>query len=885
MVAPLSAPALGLPYEPYTFSTFAGAVLLYYPGGLTVDSAGNVYVAETFNQVIRMVRPDGKIITLAGRMGEQGSIDGGGGVAGFSFPRDVAVDSAGNVYVADEQTIRKITSAGVVSTLAGSHTETGDRDGVGSAATFHGPKGLTLDSAGNVYVTDVVNASLRRVTPGGVVSTLVGPGKFPGPLAGGVAVDNAGNVYVACHKPQIFGSFAAASSDKGSIQKVTPKGVLITVAQSSQPEGVAVDSAGNIYVADFFDGVLKFPPGGLASQLAPFSAEDVAVDKAGNLYVSVDGCCDDIDPYSRSSTIRKIAPAGSVTTLVSGDEYADGTGTTARFDLPASVVVDSAGDAYVADTGNDVIRKVTSQGVVTTLAGQAGKHGADDGTGSAARFSSPTGVAVDGAGNVYVADRDNHTIRKVTPSGVVTTLAGLAGQLGHEDGMGSAARFFNPSGVTVDTAGNVYVADTANDTIRRVTPVGLVTTVAGSHGQEDYVDGPGSTARFFDPLGLAADASGNIYVADQFNNTIRKITPQAVVSTIVPRGTFVQPHGVAVDSAGNVYVADTVIGKITPGGTVTFLGGELPRSGDDGVGSRARFYSPEGIAVDSSGKLYVADTQNQTIRVGVAVPANPAHLLNISTRMNVLTGENVLIGGFIVVGNTPKKVLLRAIGPSLAAAGVPSSTILQDPVLELHDNKSTIAANDNWRTGGQEAAINATTIPPRDDRESALIATLQPGSYTAILSGKDNTTGIGLVEVYDLDSKADSRLANISTRGRVLTLDEVMIGGLILGGSAPATVLVRAIGPTLGNQGIEDALDDPTLEVRDSNGDLLASNDEWRSGQADQIYNTGAAPNDDAESAILITLKPGNYTAIVRGYHDSTGIGLVEVYGLSYPSY
>ncbi|MHB8522168.1 MAG: InlB B-repeat-containing protein, partial [Limisphaerales bacterium] len=312
---------------------------------------------------------------------------------------------------------------------------------------------------------------------------------------------------------------------------------------------------------------------------------------------------------------------------------ADGTGSVARFSFPSGVAVDSTGNVYVADSRNDTIRQVTPGGVVTTLAGWAGTGGSADGTGSAAGFALPSGVAVDSAGNLYVADEWNHTIRKVTPAGVVTTIAGLAGISGSVDGTQTGARFDHPSGVAVDSAGNLYVADAANATIRKVTPAGAVTTLAGLAGSSGSVDGVASAARFGDPSGVAVDGAGNVYVADTGNDTIRKVTPAGVVTTLAglahsPGSTdgigsaarFDSPFGVALDTAGNVYVTDSAndtIRKVTPAGAVTTLAGLAGSSGStDGTGSAARFYGPHGVAVDSAGNVYVAETANNTIRKG-----------------------------------------------------------------------------------------------------------------------------------------------------------------------------------------------------------------------------------------------------------------------------
>jgi hypothetical protein len=254
-------------------------------------------------------------------------------------------------------------------------------------------------------------------------------------------------------------------------------------------------------------------------------------------------------------------------------------------------------------------------------------------------------------------------------------------------------------------------------------------------------------------------------------------------------------------------------------------------------------------------------------------------LLNISTRMQVLTDDNVLIGGFIVTGISPKKVIVRAIGPSLTAFGVPGA--LMDPTLELNADDGSVTTNDNWKDS-QQVEIEATGLQPTNDAESAILQTLAPGAYTAIVRGVNGTTGVGLVEAYDLDQPADSELANISTRGFIDTGANVMIGGLIIGPDdlGDATVLVRAIGPSLENFGVANAIQDPVLELHSGNGDTIATNDDWRDTQETEIIATGLMPTDDRESASLQTLAPGNYTAIVRGVDDTTGVGLVEAYHL-----
>ena len=367
-----------------TWANIVGATTPSFTTPATVLGDSGKRFRAVFTNGSGSVNSNGAILTVTGPA-----------PAGFVFPAALAVDAAGNVYVADSgnNTIRKITSAGVVSTLAGLTGSSGSADGTGSAARFFAPQGIAVDAASNVYVGDTANFTVRKITPAGVVSTLAG---------------SAGS----------SGSTDAAGS----------------AARFAAPQGIAVDAAGTVYVAD-----------------------------------------------SSNFTIRTISPAGVVSTLAGSPGSlgsADGIGSAARFFNPTSVAVDAAGNVYVTDFSNHTIRKITPAAVVTTLAGSVGNLGSTDGTGTAARFSNPRGAAVDAAGNVYVADFNNNTVRKITPAGVVTTMAGTASIPGNADGTGSAARFRFPRDVAVDAAGNVFVADTDNNSIRKITPAGVVTTFA-----------------------------------------------------------------------------------------------------------------------------------------------------------------------------------------------------------------------------------------------------------------------------------------------------------------------------------------------------------------------------------------------------------------------
>jgi hypothetical protein len=281
---------------------------------------------------------------------------------------------------------------------------------------------------------------------------------------------------------------------------------------------------------------------------------------------------------------------------------------------------------------------------------------------------------------------------------------------------------------------------------------------------------------------------------------------------------------------------------------------------------------PNAPARDQRGFLRAGVSDVGAFEFGGTVPVS---LANISTRLRVESGDNVLIGGFIITGAQPKKVIVRAIGPSLSLPGV-----LADPILELRNSSGgLIAVNDNWRSD-QEAEIIATTIPPSNDLESAIVATLPANNaaYTAIVRGVNNGTGTGVVEAYDLNRTVESKLGNISTRGLVQTGDNVLIAGTIVVGQDSQKVIVRAIGPSLN---ISGKLADPTLELRDADGALIRSNDNWRTDQEAEIIATTIPPSNDLESAIVQTLAPGNYTAILRGMNGTTGVGLVEAYGLN----
>jgi uncharacterized protein YjiK len=730
-----------LVYTPYAFTNFAGqvgsagsldgvgnAAQFNIPHSVAVDSAGNVYVGDSFNHTVRKITTDGSVTTIAGSPGKKGYVDGVGTyqAAQFNSPVGIALDTNGNFYVTDNgnQTIRKVTPDGVVTTVAGQVGMTGNADRNGTNATFNSPYGTVVDSKGNIFVSDLVNRSIRKISPAGDVALFAGsPTRLQGTNDGvgsaakfqapeGIAIDNSDNLYV-------------ADQGASTIRRITPDGTVTTLAglgkssgtndgvgkaaRFSSPEGVAVDQAGNVYVADSGnDSIRKLALIGtnwVVSTLVGNSSKSgttdgtngavlfnnprgIAVDNATNLYVAdaINNC--------RLRKITSVGPDWVVTTVAGGGipfgaEYSvDGPGTNAVFKSIYGITLDSAGNIYTVDRGNDDIRRVTSEGVVTTIAGLARQTGSNDGSGGGAQFDVPEELAVDNSGNIYVVEFGDNIVRKISPNGtnwIVTTIAGCAYcATGTNDGLGTDARFNGPFGLTVDNSGNVYVADTGNRTIRKITQSGpnwAVTTFAGTPVAGPIGDGSGTNAHFAAPLGLAADASG-IYVADTSN--IRKTTYGGAVSTLagcitcVPGATdgtgtnahFWSARGVSVDRDGNLYVADQsndLVRKLAFNGgdwTVTTLGGVAgAATGQDGVGSDARFNQPRGVAVDRDGNVYVVNSGGNNVVKGVLGDSAPE-----SIQFDTIDGNLTLSNGFFHLSIT---------GPTTTSVIVEVSTNLQ----------------------------------------------------------------------------------------------------------------------------------------------------------------------------------------------------------------
>lgn len=893
---------------PYTFSTVAGtsafggnddgsgqAARFARPYALAVNSSGNVFVADTLNGTVRMVTSGGTVTTIAGAAGNLGSADGTGGAAQFNQPSGIAVDSNGNLFVADtiNCTIRKITQGGVVTTIAGSAELQGSTDGVGASARFYSPTGVAVDSNDNLYVTDTTNCTIRKITPAGLVSTLAGVagssgiGDGTGSLARfntptGIAIDGSGNLYV-------------ADSQSDTIRKVTPSGVVTTLAgtagvsgsadgtgaaaQFRVPNGVAVDGNGNVYVADSNNSTIrKLTPNGVVTTFLGTAGTMGSADGIGNAALfnqpfglAVGGNGNLYIADSSNNTVRTATSGGSVTTIAGsppGTVAQDGQAILARFANPSSIVKDGNGNLFVTDTGANTIRKITSSSVVSTFAGVSGTAGHSDGAGTSAQFSAPTGLAVDGAGNLVVADSGNNTIRRVSSTGAVTTLAGNPGTAGSQDGTGSSALFDSPNGVAIDSSGNVYVADSGNNTIREISPSGVVSTIAGLPSPAimypiglgpTSVDGTGTAARFVNPMGIVVDHSGNLYVADSGSSTIRKVAPGGVVTTIAgvaglqsisangdvdstsaDTARFNQPAGIAIDGGGNLFIADkgnNSIREVAVSGAVTTLAGNRYNSigaeATDGTGSIAQFFGPSGITVDPNGNLYVADGGNQEIRLGVATPTVPVVTVGVQ-------------GGTVTTGSNP----------TLSVTAYGSGLTYQ------------------WQFDGVN--IPGATAPTL---QLSNFGTNQDGTYGVTIT---NSSGGSTTTTANLSAVSVSKPINVSTRGFVGTGSNILIAGFIVSGTTSETLLIRGIGPGLSSFNVSGVLPDPQVAVFNSSGVQIASNTSWGgSAVLSAIFaRTGAfaLATNSRDSALVITLPPGAYTAQVSGVSGDTGVALVEVY-------
>ena len=697
--------------------------LLNQPQALAVDAAGNLYIAEMSNHVVRRVTTDGLITTVAGNGSAGYSGDGGPAAsASLYWPQGLAVDRAGNLYIADggDNVIRKVAPSGIIVTFAGNGVAGYSGDGgPAAAAELRWPQGVAVDTTGNLYIADTMNNVVRKVSAGGIITTLAGNGT------------------------------AAYSGDGGPA----------TAASLNYPLALAVDAAGDVFISDRNNFAIRRIAGGAITTVAGngkpgysgdggpatsatlYYASSIATDSAGNLFIA----------DSANLRIRRVAPDGTITTVagngLSGRPGDGGPATNAVLGVPDGVAVDSAGNFYIAEEDHMRIRKVTPDGTIITVAGNGTVgYSGDGGPATQAQLGDPAAVAVDAAGNLYIADTDNSVIRKVTPGGTITTIAGRGGSgYSGDEGPATSALLNNPWGVAADPAGNLYIADTGNNRIRKVALDGTITTLAGN-GWLGYSGdgGPAVNAAFHYPYGVAVDTAGNVYVADSGNSAIRKIAPSGIITTVAGTGAYgysgdggpassarlAQPNGVAVDGAGNLYIADTgnaVIRKIAAAdGTIATVAGTAVGqgySGDGGPALSAGLSLPWGIAVDTAGNVYVADVGNNVIRL--LVPQGTRALLkavfalpgNFSPPQ---TGANytVLVSNAAAGGPTSGAVTVTEIVPagltlvSMSGAGwnCSSNTCTRSDALNPGSSYPPIAITGNIAADPPSQLVNEVAV-------------------------------------------------------------------------------------------------------------------------------------------------------------------------------
>lgn len=766
-----------------------------------------------------------------------------------------------------------------VTTLAGTAGERQVTNGTGSAARFYAPAGLILNAQGDLIVADTCNNLFRKVTAAGVVSIFSGA-----PIDAETRPINIGSADGSASQASFhIGDYLSSGGTYG-----TP---IYTIVGSNT---LGIDSSGNIYFAD-----------------------------------------------TMNNTVRKIASDGSVTTIAGtpgsqGNE--DGPGTSARFLAPGGVAVDSAGNVYVADSGNNTVRKITPARVVSTLAGTARTFGSTDGTGTAARFLNPSGVAVDTSGNVYVTDSGNHIIRKISASGVVTTLAGSAGNRGTADGGGTQARFNNPTGVTVDSTGFLYVADTSNHAIRKISPTGTVSTIAGSVGISGTANGTGTAAQFNEPYGVTVSSSGTLYISDSSNNTIRQAIPASTTDSL--QVTAVPPPLIQTTVNSNVTLKIVASGSPSPSyqwykGGVAISGATNATLAMTSVtGTNAGNYS---VIVTSGSLTYSsALTQVQVFTVGTPVPS--VTIVTQPTDRTVAAGQSASFtveatssgtltyqwskGGTAIVGATNATYTVGSAqsadagvyavtvtdgsstvttgGAALLVTGgsssvAPSFTTQPASVSVASGASATFTAaasgtpspSYQWQKNGV-ALSNSATVSGATTATLTItgVTSADAGNYTVVATNIAGSavSSTATLTVSSTPPADPGRIINISALTGISAGEDFTFGFFLGGGSGTKPLLMRAMGPSLSAFLSSGYHTDPTIEFY--NGSTKASeNNDWGGNAgvnnatiAVQAFGFASTTSKDAAIYDPAVTVSGAHSIKIAGTAGASGTVIAELY-------